>query len=301
MGALLACGDTDETTGPPALPLPASPVPGQSYFGRNGYVEYIAGNAPVIFTAPHGGGLRPTEAAVRSCGTVVGDANTQELARTVASAYHARFGRYPHIVINRLHRDRLDANRDSLEAGCGGPVAGAAWREFHDYIETARQRVVTDHGRGFLVDLHGHGHPIPRLELGYLISGASLDAGDSQLNANSSLIDASSIQAIARRPGAAPLASILRGPLSLGTLLQAAGFRSVPSASDTGPAGAEYFSGGYITERHGCRAGGGICAVQLEANLTGVRDSEANRDLFSRALVGALREFLLAHWSLSLG
>lgn len=39
---------------------PISYVAGQSYFGRNGYIEYVAGNAPVILTAPHGGSLTPT-------------------------------------------------------------------------------------------------------------------------------------------------------------------------------------------------------------------------------------------------
>ena len=32
-------------------------VPGQSYFGVRGFVEYIPGDSPVILTAPHGGGL----------------------------------------------------------------------------------------------------------------------------------------------------------------------------------------------------------------------------------------------------
>jgi len=36
--------------------IPSGPfVAGQSYFGRNDYVEDVAGNAPVIFSASHGG------------------------------------------------------------------------------------------------------------------------------------------------------------------------------------------------------------------------------------------------------
>ncbi len=38
-------------------------VAGQSHLRRNGYVKYIAGNTPVIFTAPHGGTLSPSSIA----------------------------------------------------------------------------------------------------------------------------------------------------------------------------------------------------------------------------------------------
>ena len=47
-------------------------VPGHSYFGANGYIEYVAGNAPVIFTASHGGALLPASIPDRTgarCGT----------------------------------------------------------------------------------------------------------------------------------------------------------------------------------------------------------------------------------------
>ena len=63
--ALSACSGspTDTTPAPPVTPTPVPPVTyvaGQSYFGRNSYVEYIAGNSPVILSAPHGGLLTPS-------------------------------------------------------------------------------------------------------------------------------------------------------------------------------------------------------------------------------------------------
>lgn len=303
VAAIVGCADGQATTPSPPPPPPSpSPihVPGQSYFGEHSYIEYIAGNAPVILTAPHGGADRPSALRVRGCGTNVRDTNTEEMARAVASAYHDRFGRYPHVVINRLHRDRLDANRDSLEASCGHRGAGAAWRDFHAFVELAKARVATDHGRGFLVDLHGHGHAIQRLELGYLLPGSTLDRPDSELDRDPSLPDRSSVREIARIAGALPFSSILRGPTSLGTLLAAAGYPAVPSRSDPGPMGADYFTGGYITDRHGCRGGGVACAVQVEAHFTGVRDSETNRAAFARGFVAALTQFLRASWGLDL-
>ncbi len=297
----LSCGTDSPTTVTPPAPVPVPVyVPGQSYFGRDDYIEYIAGNAPVIFTAPHGGTMRPSALPVRSCGANVRDTNTEELARAAAAAYHARYGRFPHVIVNRLHRDRLDANRDSLEASCGNRAAGAAWGEFHGFVQLAQGAIAADGGRGFVVDLHGHGHVIQRLELGYLLSGGTIDRTNASLDGDPTVGDASSIRAIARAQGAAPFSALLRGPTSLGTLLDGAGFPAVPSQTDPGPAGADYFTGGYITSRYGCRDGGPTCAVQIEAHFAGVRDSTAARERFADALVRVLGEFLSRHWGLDL-
>jgi acyl-homoserine-lactone acylase len=85
---------------------------GKSYFGRDGYVEYIAGNSPVIITAPHGGELAPAEIPDRGCGTTVTDLATEQLARAFQFQFHRQTGRYPHVIINRLKRSKMDANRD---------------------------------------------------------------------------------------------------------------------------------------------------------------------------------------------
>ena len=49
--------------------------------------------------------------------TVVTDANTAELARLMQRRFHARWGTYPHVVVNRLSRRKLDAReREALDA-----------------------------------------------------------------------------------------------------------------------------------------------------------------------------------------
>ena len=272
--------------------------PGTSYFGRSEYIEYIAGNLPVIFTAPHGGALVPGEIPDRTasaCGgvaTTVRDTNTQELARDVAAAFFERTGKYPHIVINRLHRRKLDANRAELEAACGASAARAAWAEFHAFTDSAKGRARADFGRGWLTDLHGHGHAVARLELGYLLEPEDLRETDATLDGTNAFEDESSLRTFSRQ---SPLSfsALLRGPTSFGTLLGNAGYRSVPSAQDRAPAsGEEYFSGGYITDRHGCARGGDICAVQIESNFGGVRDTPASRAAFAAALVRAYETYL---------
>ncbi|MGQ0647042.1 MAG: hypothetical protein ACT4P7_05695 [Gemmatimonadaceae bacterium] len=291
-------GEPNNTPRPQVPPGPY--IPGQSYFGRNQYIEYIAGNAPVIFTASHGGALVPAEIPIRACGTNVTDSNTEALARTVRTTFFTRTGKYPHIIINRLERNRLDANRDSSEAACGNAAALVAWQEWHALIDIAKAAAVAGAGRAWYTDLHGHGHAIPRLELGYLISSAQLDLTDAQIDLRPDLETSSGVRTLSRDDTTTTFAQLLRGPQSLGALFAAEGFRSVPSLTDPSPLGAEYFNGGYNTERHGCQAGGVVCGVQIEANLAGVRDTEANRARFAEAIVKVTVAYLRTRWGLSI-
>lgn len=303
--ALLGCGRSANPGGPitppPVMPVPAVPTgpftPGQSYFGRNQYVEYIAGNAPVIFAAPHGGVVAPDEIPARTCGTTVRDSNTEQLARTLATTFFARTGKYPHVIINRLARSRFDANRDLTEASCGNAAAAVAWEEWHAIIGIATAAASAGSGRGWFVDLHGHGHTIPRLELGYLLTNANLDLPDAQLDA---LEASSSVRTLSRDDTTTSFAQLLRGPLSLGALFAAEGFRSVPSPADPSPSGADYFDGGYNTQRHGCAGGGVVCGVQIEANLAGVRDTGENRARFAEAIVSVTVEYLRERWKITI-
>lgn len=312
-----ACSDGPTDSVPPVVPPPVPPiayVTGQSYFGRNGYVEYIAGNAPVILTAPHGGALTPSSIPDRTAGacggsaTTVTDANTQELARSMQARYAARFGKYPHVVISLLARRKLDPNRLQPEAGCGNAEAAAALAEWHAFIDLAKSEVLKAHGKGWYMDMHGHAHAVQRLELGYLITAAQLDGTDATLDASSAAENRASVLSLSL---ASPLSfsALLRGPTSLGTLYAAQGFPSIPSSSDPRPNGADYFNGGDNTRRHTCgneagplggATGGLICGVQIEANFTGVRDNAANRERFADATARVLEQYLRLHWGLEL-
>lgn len=317
--ALSACGERDAPTASEAdsvVELPPGPyTAGESFLGRNGYVEYLAGNSPVILSAPHGGDLRPSEIPDRSqdrCGgsTRTGaDLHTRELALELRDEFFERFGAYPHLVINHLHRGKLDANREIGEAACGDPEAENAWREFHAFLGLARSAVLEESGRGWYMDLHGHGHEIQRLELGYLLHGEQLDLPDATLDGNGAFEDTSSVRTVSEEDEGSSFSELLRGATSLGTLYAEHGFPAVPSASDPGPRAAPYFAGGYNTERYTCglragplggEPGGGLCGVQVEANFTGVRDTPADRERFARATVAVLDAFLSAHWEIQL-
>ena len=314
-------GGTDpvvgDTTGTPPTPtIPPGPyTPGQSYFGKNDYIEYVAGNAPVIYSAPHGGSLLPAEIPDRTaarCGgaaTTATDLNTAELVRAMQQRHLARYGTYPHIVINHLARRKLDPNRTDPEAACNNAAAAKALAEWHAFLDAAKATVLQTSGRGWYMDMHGHGHAKQRLELGYLLTGAELSLPDATLDGNRAFQDTASMRTISE---ASPLtfSALLRGLTSLGAMYAANGFPSVPGPADPNPGGDEYFSGGDDTRRHACgieatalggTAAGNMCGVQIEANLTGVRDTPANRDRFGDVTAIVLGQYLSMHWALSLG
>jgi len=83
-----------------------APEPGQTYFGRNNYIEYIAGTLPFVLSAAHGGRDKPEELPDRVKGTFAFDTNTQELARAIEAESVARPGQPPHGVICRVTRPR---------------------------------------------------------------------------------------------------------------------------------------------------------------------------------------------------
>jgi hypothetical protein len=289
---------------------------GQSYFGRNNYIEYIAGDGPLILSAAHGGGLTPSEIPDRSeaaCGAAVttsADLNTRALVVAMQQAMHGRFGTFPHVVINHLHRRKLDANRPISEAACGNTEAGVAWLEYHTFMDIAKLAVLNRTGKGWYMDMHGHGHGIQRLELGYQLPASDLRRTDAALDSGTAFEDASSINTASKDQTNATFSRLLRGPNSLGTLYAVYGFPAVPSANDPFPQpGDPYFNGGFSTERHTCGTlaaplgglpGGNICGVQIETNLIGVRDTPENRARFAQVTATILEEYLGTQWGIPL-
>jgi N-formylglutamate amidohydrolase len=279
-----------------AFPVPAEHATvGTAYQGRAGYVSYVAGSLPIIVSAAHGGAMEPDEIPDRSGGTQVRDADTDRLALAIADSLEPRLGGRPHLIVSRLHRRKLDPNREIGEAAEGHPLAEQAWHEFHAFIEHASDRVA-DHGPGLLVDVHGHGHEIDRLELGYLLDAADLARPDSDL-LDPTWAEFSSIRSLAGRADAS-FPALLRGTESLGTLFEERGVPAVPSQAQPDPGNAPFFSGGYNTRRHGSRESGVIDAVQIEAHRPGVRDTEANRAAFGGVAAAVLQAFLEAHYGI---
>jgi len=266
-------------------------VPGGSQFGQKERVEYVVGNLPVIISAPHGGRLAPADLPDRASGVLLADGNTDLLAREIVRAIRRQTGKYPHVIICHLKRIKVDCNREIKEAAQGNAEAERAWKDFHNFIEQARKSVVEGNGTGLYIDLHGHGHPEARLELGYLLSNSQLKNVGGELEG---LKDQTSIRQLAD-DGKVPLVELLRGNASFGWLMQQRGYSAVPSPEFSHAGGGKYFNGGYNTRRYGSRNGGKISGFQLECPWRAVRDTEKNRKAFAEAFAGALLEYMDLH------
>lgn len=181
----------------------------EQYAGDNReYIEYIPGNLPIIISAPHGG-IKLSGSTIggtyypdddptlpdRSCGVNERDDNTDILVREIQNEIYALTGCYAHVIINNLHRSKLDPNREEGEAACGDSGAVDHWNAFHSFIDDASARVEADWGKGLYVDIHGQNHTIPRIEIGFNISANEIN--NSNLDLQSTLIKKASYAELA--------------------------------------------------------------------------------------------------------
>ncbi len=269
--------------------------PGRHYYGRKDYVEYIPGELPVILSSAHGGDMTPSEIPNRTFGVVRNDINSLELTLAMRQALLDLTGQAPHVILSHLHRSKLDANREIVEAAQDNPYAELAWTEFQEWIKVARAEVAGTFGKGLYFDIHGHGHDIDRLELGYLLSSDELNRADLALN-SLEVVSRTSIRDLGRT-SPIPFSQLLRGPTSLGGLFAGEGVPSVPSPSAPGPGDAPYFRGGYNTREHGSVTDAEVVSgIQIEHHYGGIRDTPENRAEYAARAARVIRAFMLEHY-----
>ena len=183
--------------------------------------------------------------------------------------------------MNHLHRSKLDANRDIHEAAMGNPDAEKAWADFHGFVEEAQSQVAD--GQGLVLDIHGHAHENDWIELGYLYSTSELDGEEELDPVDSSINHLSGTVSV-------EFEELLRGASSFGGLLEQLEYYVVPGPEHPGPDGDSYFSGGYITQRHGSRDGGTVDAIQIESPRF-LRDEETSPE-YAVNLAAVIRDYM---------
>jgi hypothetical protein len=270
--------------------------PAKVLYGRNQYIEYRVGTLPVVLSAPHGGREKPEELPDRTRGTFSFDTNTQELARAIDQAFFERTGQRPHVILCRVHRQKVDCNREIGEGAADHPLTQQLWHEFQNFILDARKAVLAKDGHGFYIDLHGHGHALSRLELGYAHSAREFALPAARI-ASPDFIQKGSLHLFAvKNPREYP--ALLSGPMSFGGLMEKAGFPSTPSPSAPVPT-EPYFNGGYNLRTHTAQ-GTGFAGLQIETHSKGVRDTDSSRRAFAAALVEQLATYLETHAGLKI-
>jgi hypothetical protein len=266
--------------------------------GTNRYIEYIEGNMPLVISIPHGGALIPDIVPERPCERCAKnpDIFTIEIGSAIVKSIYEKTGFYPYVVINHLHRTRLDPNRDIEEAAGGNSFAETAWNEFHNYIDTAISEIEKRFNKGLYIDLHGHRHELKRVELGYLLTGEELRLDDDFLN-DKTFSEYSSIRnLINNNLHLYSYSELLKGAESFGTMLEEAGYIAVPSQNHPYPEeGEAHFSGGYNTSRHSSVGGGSVDGIQVEIDLE-LRMDEDRRIQFAESLSKVLLRYLQTHY-----
>jgi len=294
-------GSTDASqgsTGPCPGPAPSDFAYGveSSYFGRKDYIEYLPGNLPIIISAPHGGTLAPAEIPAQPGDEQ--DGGSQEYARLLHAYLRDLTGRTPHLIINHLTRNRLEANSDQQGASYGNTQAAEAWEDYHAFTDAAKAWVTSACGRGHYFDLHTNGHDEGWVEMGLALNGSELNLSDAELDTQVRR-ERSTLRALASSDGIRFI-EIIRGPTSLGGLLEAAGVKAVPSPTYPGPGEGGYYNGGYNVRRHGSSKGGVIDATQIESHFNYVNSGATKREAYTRKLAQAIHDYMTAHYGFDL-
>ena len=272
--------------------------PGKVYHGTKKYIAYYPGTLPIIISAPHGGTLRPDNIKNRTYGVPYNDANSLELVLEMRDALYKYTGKYPHLIVCRLHRRKLDANREINEAAQGDPQAEKAWNEYHDFINKAKSKVEKKYGKGFYFDIHGFDSGDRKIQLGYLMGKEQLSLTDEKLS-DEFYAERSSIKTLAEKSSIS-FAKLIRGEKSLGTLFEENDIPSVPSSRNPKPVYGAFYGGGYNTYIHGSRRGGNIDGVQIETYYYGIRDNEQNRKKFAEIYAKVVHQYLKEHLNIDI-
>ena len=264
-------------------------IPGQSYFSQNNYIEYIAGNLPIIIVVPHGGSLIPANLPIIGIHGV--DNGTFETSHLVYDSiiYHTN-GCFLHMIISHLHPTVMNPAREIDSAAGTNIDARNAWYDFHDFIDTAKYDITNNWGAGHYFEMHGNGHSDMWTEIGLGVSKTYLNGSDSLIL---SRVGYSTIKNLCTNGGVNFL-DVIKGASSLGGLLDSKGWNSVPSPSNPSPGTGGFFYAGWNTWEHGSRYSGVIDASHVENYYVFMQTS--NRNQYANDLSTSIIEFMNIHY-----
>ena len=256
-----------------------------SFFDEEKWTECRVGNMPVVISVPHGGRLQLDNIGDRVCpdAVTVTDKNTIELALEIEAAFLQKYGLRPYIILCHLSRKEVDQNREIKIATCGNSAMERAWHAFHNFIDSAIANATMKFGGCLYIDLHGHGHPVQRLELGYGINATDLPLLKASGNIDSISKKSTLNNLLKIGKDNFNFRDLVIGKNSFGTMMANKGFASIPSEQDVIVAANEnYFNGGFNARRYTSKNYPSCFGWQIETNFKGVRD-EKGRPFFAEA------------------
>ena len=152
---------------------------------RSSYRFHPHGNINLIFSAPHGGNMTPSdvpERAAGGCGDTAGmgapfcswnyndtcvgtnpcnivtarDPVSDDFASSVANELSRRWGYKPFVVLASWARRKVEYNRVLGEGTLQHPEAVASYQGYHSFINETVNMFNRTFGTGLLIDFHGH-------------------------------------------------------------------------------------------------------------------------------------------------
>ena len=274
-------------------------------YGQNNYIEFLNGNMNLLISVPHDGSEMPDSITSRKSdksNNLKRDLNTEKIGTEVRNHLKTLFKnekKVPFMIINRLHRLKMDPNRESeLCCEVNEESSFVAYTEYHDFISNDFEKEFLKSNsfkNSLLIDFHGHNHPEKMIEVGYLLSSNYLS--------NNSWIKRSKNTSIAKLSSISKynLEELIRGEVSFGAILKKnlPDCYILPSPDNRYPTLAQkYYTGGYIIERYGSKCiynnnNPIISAIQLE--LPNFMRTDGNYQSYSLGLAKSIYEFYKLH------
>ena len=128
----------------------------------NDYIEIQKGTIPLIISVAHGGTLECENIPKRSHGILGTDGRTIEIAKILMERIKVKFKKQnleknkPSYVISKVHRSKIDMNRDETEAF--NPSSVIAREIYNSYHNKVRESVLDNlklFYHSLLIDIHG--------------------------------------------------------------------------------------------------------------------------------------------------
>jgi len=286
-------------------------------------VSHHQGTSNLILTVPHTGHLKPSCVAKRRTGCLdencnckfgrkkckdigiknkhckttaekkckINGRNDMNIQKKAIDVYNelTRQGIWPHMVINNIHRSRLDQNRDEEEAAQGNAYATKAYKKYHSTIEQIKESF--GGSPGLILDFHRQVICDNTIEIGYLVSKEDLNAGTYERLKKSKL----SIRSLVERVGWQNGMDLISGNKSMGALFEKNRYTALPSNKNKSPGKRRYYNGGYTVLRHGTNEEGKVDAIQLEFPSEEGRTKKERTDLIP-GLVDVIKEYMAEYY-----
>lgn len=214
------------------------------------FYEISIGTLPVVISSPHGGGMVPSDLSPRVCdedGEVcLNDQNTHLIAAAVGDELELLTGARPYQIINRIDRLYIDHNRSNSANPNGNnqayedPDGRPYYEHYHGAVRESVDRVLQDHGRGLLIDVHGQSQ-FDNTVIRGTRNGQSVE-NLLQINGEGALI----------------------GPKSLFGRMEELGYPVTPPNLPLSEEREVFYNGGHILATYGSHRTTGIDSIQIE-------------------------------------